>query len=422
MTDLRHVQDELTNKCSTCGFCYEYCPVFAATGDDPAGHKGDVRHKQGFFRTDYLLSSCLQCRACYPSCYNGLTTTEMVRRGRAAIVSGNGPDRFKKMMFNHILPHPGRMASLIKGFTALRRTGGISLARRLNITGEDVSTASELLDFDVETAIKRTPVPRSQEKAERQPVAYFRSCGFSAVLPCVGITTRALLKALGHPVIELENACCGLPAYAHGDSKAALRMAKKNIDLLARDETIVTECGSCSSFLKTYAGLFPDDEEYTEKARRLSERVLDMNDFLLRSLSQSAWHMASGDGTTRIVTYHNPCHLSRYQGITEQPRELLRSLSGIDFVELPESDRCCGGAGVYSIINRDISLKILDRKMTNVKKTGADVLATSCPACMIQLSYGAKRAGLNVTVMHVNQLIAESMGRSSDTGNGEQLQ
>lgn len=415
MNDISHHQEDLTNKCSTCGFCYEYCPVFAATGGDNTGCRDGAYHKQAFFQSDYLLSSCIQCKACYPSCYNGLTTTEMVRRGREAVVADKGAGRFRKMMFNHILPHHKRVASFMKGFSALRKSGGISLVKRLNMEREKAGIADALLDFDVEKAIQETPMPAARNDAVLQTVAYFRSCGFSSVLPCVGMTTKALILAMGHPVIELENACCGLPPYVQGDTKAAVRLAKKNIDLLEQQETILTECGSCSSFLKGYAGLLSDDEAYAEKARLISERVMDMNDFILQRLPVIADSMKS-DKAVRTVTYHDACHLSRYQGIIDQPRDLIKAVPGLEFVELPESDRCCGGAGGYSITNHDISMKILDRKMENVRKTGASILATACPACMVQLSYGVKRAGLNVMVMHVNQVLAGSMDRTDDPG------
>ncbi|MEK7851193.1 MAG: (Fe-S)-binding protein, partial [Deltaproteobacteria bacterium] len=146
------------------------------------------------------------------------------------------------------------------------------------------------------------------------------------------------------------------------------------------------------------------------------ERILDSSEFIFKNLQQLTSH-ASQWANTRFaptshalkVTYHDPCHLSRYQGITMEPREIIKSIPGIEFIELPEADWCCGGAGSYSIENNEISMKILERKINNVKKTGADILATSCPACMIQLSYGVKRFGLNVKVVHVNQLIRLSL-------------
>lgn len=412
MKDLRRYRDELINKCSTCGFCYEFCPVYDAIGSGTQNNtfgKGSAHDKLSFFQVDNILSSCLQCRACYPSCFNGITTAEMALHGRAARVAENGQCRLKAIIFNFILPNPKRIDFLVRAFSLVRRMGGIALAKRFKILNNKLRIADSLIDHELNIVSNGTLSRRHAQNACASSVAYFRSCGFSRVLPVVSDTTIRLVENMGYKIAVPDNACCGLPPYAHGDMNAARNMAKKNIDTLGKYETILTECGSCSSFLKKYAELLSDDSEYAEKAGKLSERIKDTNEFIAKGVSGIAQRFVHGDLAFRKVTYHDACHLSRYQGITEEPREIIKSIPGLDFVELPESDKCCGGAGVYSITNNDISMRILDRKIDNLKKTGASIIATSCPACMVQLSYGAKRAGLNTTVMHINQLIADSL-------------
>jgi glycolate oxidase iron-sulfur subunit len=105
------------------------------------------------------------------------------------------------------------------------------------------------------------------------------------------------------------------------------------------------------------------------------------------------------------VTYHDPCHATRGQGLSKEPREILKKMPGIEYKELPEADWCCGGAGSYALSHYDLSRRVLDRKMENLKKTGADVIVTSCPACMIQLSYGIRKHGLKVKVSHISQVV-----------------
>lgn len=221
--------------------------------------------------------------------------------------------------------------------------------------------------------------------------------------------TLNVLDSLGYKVMFPRNACCGLPPYANGDMKTARIMARRNIALLDGTDIIVTECASCSSFLKKYAALLENDAGYAERAKSLSGRIRDMSEILQDSRQRltgpASLHMTEG----LKVTYHDPCHHSRYQSILKGPREIIQSMPGVEFLELPESDWCCGGPGLYSETNMDLSQKILERKLRNIEKTGAGVVATSCPACMMQLEWGVRQAGMDVKVVHLNQLVARRM-------------
>jgi glycolate oxidase iron-sulfur subunit len=166
---------------------------------------------------------------------------------------------------------------------------------------------------------------------------------------------------------------------------------------------VVTECGSCSSFLKEYPVLFGDDPDLRERAKALAKRVRGFSEFLLDRMPASL----PANRVSGKVTYHDPCHLSRYQGIVKQPRALLKKIPGLAYTELPEADLCCGAAGSYNVLHYEQSMKVLDRKMKNVQKIEADVLATECPGCIIQLSYGVRRAGLGVKVTHISELLQQ---------------
>jgi len=182
-------------------------------------------------------------------------------------------------------------------------------------------------------------------------------------------------------------------------------MALKNLEILEKidADVVVTDCGSCSAFLKEYPELFVDDPALRERAQKLVKKVQEFSEFMQGRLPGAApGHPFSGK-----VTYHDPCHMSRYQGITKEPRNLLKGIPGVSYVELPEADRCCGAAGSYNIMHYEQSMKVLDRKMEMLKKTGADILATECPGCLIQLSYGARRAGLGTRVVHLSELMRE---------------
>jgi glycolate oxidase iron-sulfur subunit len=184
-------------------------------------------------------------------------------------------------------------------------------------------------------------------------------------------------------------------------------MASKNLGALEKmdADAVVTECGSCSAFLKDYPELFDDDPAKKELARRLTQKIQGFSEFMQTRFSESPpTKFLSGK-----VTYHDPCHMSRYQKVIKEPRALLRKIPGMNYIELPEADRCCGAAGSYNLMHYEQSMRVLDRKMEMVKKTGAEILTTECPGCIIQLSHGARRAGLGTRVVHLSELLREVM-------------
>jgi glycolate oxidase iron-sulfur subunit len=285
----------------------------------------------------------------------------------------------------------------------------VKLARALGILnwfGKDMDKAEGIVEKLPRTFFRdRVPQLKLEPARAKMKVAYFVGCGFNFVLPHVSESTVDVLVRMGARVQVADNCCCGLPAYGYGDLEAARKMALKNMDILEKIEadTIVTECGSCSAFLKEYAELFMDEPALKERAERLGKKVKGFSEFVLNQLPET---IPAGAFSGK-VTYHDPCHMSRYQNVVKQPRALLKKISGLTYVEMPEADRCCGAAGSYNIMHYEQSMKVLDRKMDNLKKTEADILATECPGCLIQLSYGIRRAGLKVKVLHLSELLRE---------------
>ncbi|HLF85506.1 MAG TPA: (Fe-S)-binding protein, partial [Nitrospiria bacterium] len=233
-------------------------------------------------------------------------------------------------------------------------------------------------------------------------VAYFIGCGVNHLLPDIGIATLDLLGRSGFEVIVPETICCGLPPYSYGDLDTARLFAWRNINRLndLDVDTIVTDCGSCSSFLKEYPLLFQNDKKRLGDAIRVSNKVMDITAFI-----PIADEEGSPEINGKVITWHDPCHLGRFQGITAEPRRLIKGIKGVEFREMQEADICCGGAGTYSIRHNDLSMKILDRKVDNIVKSGADIVATACPSCIIQLNYGLKKNKLPVKAVHITQIL-----------------
>jgi len=200
-----------------------------------------------------------------------------------------------------------------------------------------------------------------------------------------------------------------LPAYGHGDLEGARIMARKNLRVF-QDldiEAVVTECASCSSFLKKYPVLLAREPGSAEQAQKFSSRVRDISEFLAtQTLSFPQNHQ------TLKVTFHDPCHLNRFQQIKSQPRDLLKKVPGLQFVEMPEADWCCGGGAGLNLANYDLSMKILQRKMDNLRRSKAQVLVTSCPGCYLQLRHGASRNSMAVEVHYLTEVLARGVKTS----------
>jgi glycolate oxidase iron-sulfur subunit len=205
-------------------------------------------------------------------------------------------------------------------------------------------------------------------------------------------------------------------------------LAEKNLKIFAEVDVdvIVTDCSSCASFLKEYKKVFSDDPQKLELIEQTRSKIRDVVEFLYASQfggdedkqqevmdsyhdshsgTEAVQQVVPKDGKA-VVTYHDPCHAVRGQGIKSESREILKSLANVEFREMAEADWCCGGAGSYALTHYDLSQKVLDRKIGNLKKTEADILVTSCPACMIQLAWGIRKHGLKTRVFHISEMTA----------------
>lgn len=423
-SQLRSIYDEVA-KCNKCGFCQAVCPIFEITKDERSVARGHNVHIRKLIEGKLELNKelkdplfeCLLCMSCVDNCFPSVQTHKNVVRGRAEYMKRVGQPMILTSLFHNLLPDQKKMAKYVRLGAYGKNSGMSKLARALGVLkwfGKDFDKAEGIIErlptlFFRDRAGDFTLAPENPTMR----VGYFLGCGFNFVLPHVSESTVNLLVHQGIEPVIADNCCCGLPASSYGDLDAARSMARKNMDILERVgvDIIVTECASCASFLKDYPELFEDDPGMLARAERFSRRIKGFSEFIHDRMPTTE--------PTKImqakVTYHDPCHLCRYQGIVNEPRTVLTRLPGVRYVELPESDLCCGAAGSYNIMRYEQSMKILDRKMENLKKIEADILTTECPSCCIQLNYGVGRAGLATRVMHISQLMEEIyLGQSCD--------
>jgi glycolate oxidase iron-sulfur subunit len=240
-------------------------------------------------------------------------------------------------------------------------------------------------------------------------VGFFLGCAQSLMFAEESAATLRVLARNGCTIITpKETVCCGMPALGYGRQDLVKKQAQTNIALYeqAHVDFIITDCATCGSTLKDYGDLLVDDPVWAERADSFSKKVRDISEFL----ASIPLEKPQGRIEAR-VTYHDPCHLRRGQGVWKQPRALLKMIDGLEFVELPEADWCCGSAGSQLITHYETSLKVLGRKMENLESTQADYIASGCPGCQMQLNVGVRQRGLSVQVVHPVTLLDQAYGK-----------
>ena len=412
-TDISKYYDEIAH-CNHCGFCQVACPIFRSTGHEAGVARGRLALLRAIIEgrlewnqeLEEPLFDCLLCGACTANCFPAIPTSDLVIRARSEYLQKVGRKSIHHLLFDQLLPYPRRLHMAARTVALGKNTGVADLAGALGllkIFGRDFVQANEIVERFPARAFRdqiHTGVHQGQGQSLR--IGYFVGCGIDIINQDAGHATLQLLKKIGASVHVLENCCCGLPAWSYGDLKAAQKLAAKNLSILTSDQfdLVVTDCSSCASFLKKYGQLFAESDQQLKKAEVVSARVKDMV-----QLIHSMEVYAPSSNPALSVTYHHPCHASRGQGLIKEPAEILGRLPGVEYRPLPEADWCCGGAGSYAFGHYELSQQVLDRKMENLKKTGADLLVTSCPACIIHLLYGVRKHGLNTKVCHISELI-----------------
>jgi glycolate oxidase iron-sulfur subunit len=401
-------------QCMKCGFCMSTCPVYQV--DHVESHVARGRNllirlaeEQAVPDQDTYgacLDACLLCGRCQAVCPAGVPSPAINIQAREKRLSARGVSLWQRLLYRGILRHRPLMAQMIRVaalIPGLNHSEGRPLRHMADATalftgGLHVpSIASKFLSKRVTAPVSP---PRGQIAKGR--IAFFPGCGFEFFFSQVGEDAARLLALAGFEVVTPGNlTCCGMAVHNAGDSRTARAMARQNIQALESFDHIVTGCATCGTTLKQYGKWFDGEPQMGAKARAVSAKVADFSQFLVQSHFQSM----GKSGAPVKITYHEPCHLKWYQGAGEFPRQLLQSMEGVEFVEMDAADACCGLGGSFGIKHRDTSLAIQEKKMQSIQKTGASIVATACPGCMIQLMDGIRRHGMPVEVVHVAQLL-----------------
>ncbi|MBU2535505.1 MAG: (Fe-S)-binding protein [Chloroflexi bacterium] len=408
--------EEVLKLCNKCGLCLAGCPIYKITGIEWTNARGRVALLRNAFLDKKVelsdlkdpIYNCLTCNGCTEHCPPAVPTGEIIFRARQELLRQKGQSWIQRMLFHKLLPNPEMLHKATKLLRLADVTGLRTLARKTGLTRlvGDAGKAEAMVP-KVPASEGLEAIKRMVKKIDRPKyhAAYFVGCYAPNFAPEKAAATIRVLNKNRVEVAVPDFACCGLPAAGYGDMESARDLARKNIDIASKMkvDAIVTPCASCSSFLKDYAKLLADDSEWAEKAKGFAGKVRDISEFLVDiGLSTEMGELK------RKVTFHDPCHLAHHQKIKDQPRTILKSIPGVEFVEMGEADMCCGAAGSYAFKNYDLSQKVLERKMGNVARTGADTLVSSCPACIMQLSCGVGQQKLPVSVLEIVELLDEA--------------
>jgi glycolate oxidase iron-sulfur subunit len=362
------------------------------------------------------LYHCLDCRACNTVCPPGVRIGELIVRGRVAVEEQHPRPPWIKFMLQHVLTGAERAEVLsgpLRGAQALKldRLGASALGWIPGLGAK----LRQLVEFapQMRKPIRPELPPVTPAAGARQHrVAFFLGCMMNVAMPDVSrATVRVLARAGCDVVTPRGQACCGAPQDDQAMLGLSRDMARRNIalfePLLDEVEAIVTDCAGCSAALKEYAEWLHDDPAWAGRAQAFSAKVRDVTEWL-----DAVWPKdLSLRHAPAAATYHDPCHLANLQSVRGQPRRLLARVEGLEMRPLPDSHpvRCCGSAGIYNLTHTPMALSLLDRKMADVAATGAELVVSANPGCLMQLEWGRRRAGAQVAVKHVVQVLDESL-------------
>ncbi|MCI0624528.1 MAG: (Fe-S)-binding protein [Acidobacteria bacterium] len=414
---------DLTPECIHCGLCLQACPTYIELGkeaDSPRGRiylmraqqRGAMPVSESFVQH---ISACLDCRGCESACPSGVPYGELVEKAREVIEHSARRsfwvEWFRAFVFRKMFPSRRLLRLNFDMLRWYQRSGVQRLVRSIGILKLFPGHLAELEQLLPDIRSKNehvalgTVFPAQGEKRFR--VAVMTGCVMNEIFGDVNQATIRVLQQNGcDVVVPEEQVCCGALHCHAGIMDTARELAKKNIVAFEQAEVdaVISNASGCGAKLKEYGMLLAGDRGFAERAVHFSQKVKDIASFL------DALPTLAKPGELRLrVAYDDPCHLLHAMKVSRPPRNVLRGIPGLELVELSTPEQCCGSAGIYNITNYELSMRILRRKIDDIRGTGADVVATGNPGCMLQIAHGLRQAGLDqMKVMHPVELLDQA--------------
>jgi glycolate oxidase iron-sulfur subunit len=403
------LDDARARACIHCGLCLGACPTYLETGNENDSPRGRIylmrALQEGHLALDAKpvehIDLCLGCRACEVACPSGVQYGHLLEQTREHIEMRYRRSWFQRLyrqvFIEKILPYPGRLKLALLPAKVIRRMRAEKL-----LPGFARDAMALIPQMDPAPSVS-TPQGQAAGGAVRGRVGLLRGCVMSVLFDRTNAATVRLLNRAGYEVVMPSGQeCCGA-LFAHtGNLESARQCACRNIAAFEAQELdwIVTNAAGCGSAMKEYGGLLSYDSAWAERARRFSARTRDFTELLAEQIPALAPHRHASKDVIK-VTYHDACHLAHAQRITQPPRALVKAMAGPNYVELPEADVCCGSAGTYNLTEPEMARRLQNRKVERILKTGAQIVVTSNPGCVMQIQAGLRSAGASVQVVHL---------------------
>ncbi len=413
---------ELFLRCVHCGLCTSTCPTFTELGDENDGPRGRIQLMQLVAegqsdltgRVQRHLELCLDCRACETACPSGVRYGRMIEPFRLAVQEGDKRfekrfDWFRELILLRLFPYADRMRRLLTPVRLAQQLGLFSAARRLGLLKLIPGRLGRMVSLLPPPERSGPKLPRFLPSIgrKRARVAFFVGCIADVMFRRTHWATLRVLQHNGCDVfVPPGQGCCGAIHFHAGDNRGARAMADQNLVAfeLDRYDAIVVNHAGCGAMMKEYGlhwqdGLQPHREKFSAK-------VMDVHEFL-----DALGPIPPAGRIEATATYHDACHLGHAQSITEPPRRLLGMIPGLQLVDLPETEICCGSAGTYNLLEGEMSDRLARRKLENILSTGAEIVLAANAGCLLQIQREVRENGHPVKVMHPMDLLDLSYRR-----------
>jgi glycolate oxidase iron-sulfur subunit len=421
---VRELEDQLA-ACTRCGMCQAVCPLFRETGREAGVARGKLAILKGLMQEAFReplrsleeLSCCLLCGSCEANCPSGVRVLEIFLKARAILSGYLGLPPAKRLAFRNLVAHPARLDRFLAWVARLQGLVikpadallGTSCARFTSPLADRHFKALAPVPFHRQ--VKDTP---GEEKGQEGKVLFFYGCLIDKIFPEIGL---AVLKSLRHFQVEVfvpkGQGCCGLPALSAGDLATFQELIRYHLARFSSEtyDYVVTACPTCAATIKKIWPALAQGLEAGQQAllADLAKKTEDITAYLVNRVGVGLEVTAEARDIKPAITYHDPCHLKKSLGVALPPRRLLQSLPDYHFREMAEPDACCGCGGSFTLEHYELSRAVGQRKLENIRQSGAEVVTSACPACLLQITDLLSRGQDPLRISHVIEIFAESL-------------
>ena len=432
LTRLMQELDDQLRVCMRCGMCQAVCPLYAETGLESDVARGKLALLEGLVQQLFKdpkgvndrLNKCLLCGSCAANCPSGVNVMEIFIKARAILTGFMGLSPAKKIILRGMLSQPEIFDRILEWGAKFQKIFtrpasdpmGTSCAR----LASPLVRNRHFKPFAPIPFHRMIPYLNTDRGRSGIKIALFVGCLIDKIFPHIA---RDVIDVLNHHGVGIfmpeAQGCCGIPAISSGDTKTFNSLVRHNLEIFDAEkfDFLVTSCATCTWTIKEIWPMMADKDSGYVKSRveKITQKTLDINQFLVSKVGlENAKIDDRVDPVT--VTYHDPCHLKKSLGIFAEPRALIEANPGYRLKEMPESDRCCGLGGTFNLQYYELSANIGKLKLNNIKASGCQVVATGCPACMLQFFDVLSKSGDNIKVKHPVQIYAELIRNFPDKG------